>query len=340
MSKLRAFGLFALLLALSLALSGCAPVMENGVPMPPMWIRPLALPIAAAISFFNDRVLAPLGLASIGLSIILVTILLKLLLYPLTKKQLDSMRKMQELQPQMKEIQEKYGKDREKLAQKQMELYREAGVNPAMGCLPVLLQMPILFAFYYALLALGPKLQEPFLWIPNLAFPEYFAGMSWLTPLTPSHLLSPQVLPYLALPVLYVLSQVALQRMSQAANPTAMPGSTNTMMLLMPLMFGYITLLVPSGLTLYWVTSNILQIIQQGLTTGWAGLIPGAKPAQATPAAPKASAQKAAPAASGASAASASSNTDKGGTEPAATTATGGPEMSAGRRRKMRKKKR
>ncbi|MCS6843759.1 MAG: YidC/Oxa1 family membrane protein insertase [Caldilineales bacterium] len=338
MSKVRAVGLIVLLLALSVVLSGCAPVMEDGVPMPPMWIRPLALPIAAAISFFNDRVLAPLGIASIGLSIILVTILLKLLLYPLTKKQLDSMRKMQELQPQMKEIQEKYGKDREKLAQKQMELYREAGVNPAMGCLPILLQMPILFAFYFALLALGPKLQEPFLWIPNLAFPEYFAGMSWLTPLTLSHLLSPQVLPYLWLPILYVVSQIALQRMSQAANPTALPGSTNTMMMLMPLMFGYITLLVPSGLTLYWVTSNILQIIQQGLTTGWAGLIPGAKPAQPAPAATKGSAPKATPAPSSASATAA--NPKGSAAEPAAAKAAPAPEMSAGRRRKLRKKKR
>ena len=108
-------------------------------------------------------------MASWGLAIILVTILIRALLYPLTRKQMQSMKKMQSIQPKMKEIQEKYGKDREKLSQKQMELYKEEGVNPAGGCLPLLIQMPILFAFYYALLLLGDKLDEPFLWIPNLA---------------------------------------------------------------------------------------------------------------------------------------------------------------------------
>ena len=193
---------------------------------------------------------------------------------------MQSMKKMQSVQPKMKELQEKYGKDREKLSQKQMELYREEGVNPAGGCLPLLIQMPILFAFYYALLTLGDKLDEPWLWIPSLAQPAYFGGMSWLTPVTIQHLLSPDVWPYLILPVIYVVSQLFMQRMSQAANPSSMPGSTNTIMMLMPLMFGYITLIVPSGLSLYWVTSNILQIIQQGLDHGLDGPVAaaGARP--------------------------------------------------------------
>ena len=192
------------------------------------------------------------------------------------------MKKMQSIQPKMKEIQEKYGKDREKLAQKQMELYKQEGVNPAGGCLPLLIQMPILFAFYYALLLLGPKLNEPFLWIPSLAFPEYGQGMAWLQPLTPAHLLSPAVLPFLILPIIYIVTQFIMQRMSQASNPSTVGGgSMNTVMMLMPVMFGYITLIVPSGLSLYWVTSNILQIIQQGLATGWSGLLPAKKTAPA-----------------------------------------------------------
>ncbi len=343
MSRRRALSLLLLFVLLALLLSGCAPQMVDGRPMPPAWIRPIADPLAWAINFVDQRLLAPLGIDSIGWAIILVTLFLRILLYPLTKKQMDSMRKMQQIQPQMKEIQEKYGKDREKLAQKQMELYKEAGVNPAMGCLPLLLQMPILFAFYYALLSLGPALEESWLWIPNLAFPAYYAGMSWLTPLSISHLLSPEVLPFLILPIIYVVSQLISQRMSQAANPTPMGGSTNTMMMLMPLMFGYITLIVPSGLTLYWVTSNILQIIQQGLTTGWGGILPAPKP-------------KPAPAAVGASAAASrggskpvSATTSQGGNKPSSTTksvaeptAEPAPEsqLSAGRRRKMRKKKR
>lgn len=324
MSKKRALSLLILLALVAILLAGCAPVQDaEGNVSAPTWIAWLAAPLAAVIQALYEKVLTPLGLASYGLAIILVTILIRLLLYPLTRKQMESMKKMQAVQPKMKELQEKYGKDRNKLAEKQMELYREEGVNPAGGCLPLLIQMPILIAFYYALLMLGPKLDQPFLWIPSLAFPPYFGGMSWLTPVTLQHLLSPDVWPYLILPVVYVVSQIIMQRMSQSANPSQLPGSTNTMMMMMPLMFGYITLIVPSGLSVYWVTSNILQIIQQGLTTGWTGLWPLRAPAAAG--ATKAGAK------SGSTAAAVS--------EPASGSAAAADEMSAGRRRKMRKKK-
>jgi YidC/Oxa1 family membrane protein insertase len=325
MSKKRALSLLILLAVMALVISGCAPVQDaEGNVSAPTWIAWLAKPLAAVIELLYNKVLTPLGLASMGLAIILVTVLVRVLLYPLTRKQMESMKKMQAIQPKMKELQEKYGKDRNKLAEKQMELYRAEGVNPAGGCLPLLIQMPILIAFYYALLTLGPKLDQPFLWIPSLAFPPYFGGMSWLTPVSLAHLLSPDVWPYLILPVIYVVSQIIMQRMSQAANPSQLPGSTNTMMMMMPLMFGYITLIVPSGLSLYWVTSNVLQIIQQGFTTGWTGLWPLRTPATA-PAGAKSGAK--------------TSSTAVATTEAAANGASSMDEMSAGRRRKMRKKK-
>lgn len=328
MSKRRALSLLILLAIVAVMVSGCAPVQDaEGNISAPTWIAWLSTPLAWIIQFVYDRILTPIGLASYGLAIILVTILIRVLLYPLTKKQMESMKKMQAVQPKMKELQEKYGKDRNKLAEKQMELYREEGVNPAGGCLPLLIQMPILFAMYYALLSLGPKLDQPFLWIPSLAFPPYFGGMSWLTPVSLQHLLSPEVWPYLILPVIYVVSQILMQRMSQAANPSQMPGSTNTIMMLMPLMFGYITLVVPSGLTLYWVTSNILQIVQQGLMAGWTGLWPLRTPATATAGA------------SGAKGSAKASQTAVIAGEPSAGSASAANEMSAGRRRKMRKKK-
>jgi YidC/Oxa1 family membrane protein insertase len=326
MSKRRALSLLILLVIVAVAVSGCAPIQDaEGNISAPAWIAWLSTPLAWIIEFVYTSILTPIGLASYGLAIILVTILIRLLLYPLTKKQMESMKKMQAIQPKMKELQEKYGKDRNKMAEKQMELYREEGVNPAGGCLPLLIQMPILFAMYYALLSLGPQLDQPFLWIPSLAFPPYFGGMSWLTPVTIQHLLSPEVWPYLILPVIYVVSQLLMQRMSQAANPSQMPGSTNTIMMLMPLMFGYITLVVPSGLTLYWVTSNILQIGQQGLTTGWTGLWPLRTPATATATSAKGGAK--------------ASQTAVVASEPAPGSAAAASEMSAGRRRKMRKKK-
>ena len=170
MPRKRVLSLLLLLAVLALVASGCAPqVAEDGSVSAPTWIAPLAKPLEWLIEAVYTYVLTPIGLASWGLAIILVTILIRALLYPLTRKQMQSMKKMQSIQPKMKEIQEKYGKDREKLSQKQMELYKEEGVNPAGGCLPLLIQMPILFAFYYALLLLGDKLDEPFLWIPNLA---------------------------------------------------------------------------------------------------------------------------------------------------------------------------
>jgi YidC/Oxa1 family membrane protein insertase len=325
MSKKRALSLLFLLLLVTLLVSGCMPVAdEQGNLTAPTWIGWLSDPLAWVIELVHDRLLDPIGLASYGWSIILVTILIRVVLYPLTKKQMQSMKKMQSVQPKMKELQEKYGKDRNKLAEKQMELYRQEGVNPAGGCLPLLIQMPILFAFYYALLTLGDKLDEPFLWLPSLAFPTYFGGLSWLTPISFDHLLSPSVWPFLILPVIYIVSQVIMQRMSTAANPSQLPGSTNTIMMMMPLMFGYITLIVPSGLTLYWVTSNVLQIIQQGLTTGWTGLYPWRAPATAPSASSKPSVK--------------AGQTAMVASEPSPGSA-GPNELSAGRRRKMRKKK-
>ena len=325
MPRKRVLSLLLLLAVLALVASGCAPqVAEDGSVSAPTWIAPLAKPLEWLIEAVYTYVLTPIGLASWGLAIILVTILIRALLYPLTRKQMQSMKKMQSIQPKMKEIQEKYGKDREKLSQKQMELYKEEGVNPAGGCLPLLIQMPILFAFYYALLLLGDKLDEPFLWIPNLAYPEYGQGMAWLQPITPAHLLSPAVLPFLILPIIYVVTQFIMQRMSQASNPSVGGGSANTVMTLMPVMFGYITLIVPSGLSLYWVTSNILQIIQQGLATGWTGLPFVKKAAPATATAGAAPAKGAVVTTTGATAAVTGTTED----------------LSAGRRRKMRKKKR
>ena len=337
MSNKRALSLLLLLVVAVLLLSGCMPVKDaQGVYTAPPWIAWLAYPLNQLILFVYNSILTPIGLASYGLAIILVTILIRLLLYPLTRKQMQSMKKMQAIQPKMKEIQEKYGKDREKLSQKQMELYKQEGVNPAGGCLPLVIQMPFLFAFYYALLMLGPKLNQPFLWIPSLALPSYGQGMGWLQPITPAHLLSPAVLPYLVLPILYILSQFVMQRQSQSSNPAAgAGGSTNTIMMLMPVMFVYITLIVPSGLTLYWFTSNVLQILQQGFSTGWSNILPSKKqPALVT------TGSKSAVVATKSTTANASPSTSSN-TSSSISSGTGEfDDMGAGRRRKMRKKKR
>jgi YidC/Oxa1 family membrane protein insertase len=183
----------------------------------------------------------------------------------------------------MKEIQDKYKNDREGLAQAQMKLYGEAGVNPFMGCLPMLVQMPIWIALYNALSQLSHEglLYEGFFWIPSLAGPvaDRGAGMGWLWPLPPSIGWIP-ALSYLVLPVVLVISQYYMQQMMTPPNPDPQQASMNSMMKFMPLMFGYFSLVVPSGLTLYWFTSNMLALAQQYFTQN--SLKPAAASAGAT----------------------------------------------------------
>lgn len=213
---------------------------------------------------------------SYGLAIILFTVLVRVLTYPLTQKQLESSKAMQELQPKIQALQKKYGKDKEKLSQETMQIYKEHGVNPATGCLPMVIQMPIWIGLYRALLQMAQQgtLKEGFLWIPTLAQPN---GIGWLT--SPANWSFPNTLLYLILPIVTVVSQVIVQRMITPAVDGGDDGQQammSQMMNFMPLMFGFFALEVPSGLTLYWATSNILQIVQQYFITGWDNVLPKA----------------------------------------------------------------
>ncbi|HXV41619.1 MAG TPA: membrane protein insertase YidC [Anaerolineae bacterium] len=225
--------------------------------------------IALALVFFNDMLESINIPYAFGFAIILFTIVVRLATFPLNMQQIKSSKAMQELQPRMKELQEKYKNDREKLAQEQMALYKEAGVNPLGGCLPTLVQMPIWFALYQALVQLSHEglLNQGFFWIPSLAGPVTYqnGGLSWLWPLPPS-IGWAAALAYLVLPVLLVVSQYYMQQMMTPPNPDPQQASMNSMMKIMPVMFGYFSLIVPSGLTLYWFTSNILALIQQYFT--------------------------------------------------------------------------
>lgn len=179
-----------------------------------------------------------LGFGSYGLAIILLTIVIKTLLYPLTAKQMQSMKAMQMLQPKMKKIQEKYRDNQQMMQQKMAELYQNAGVNPLAGCLPMLIQMPILMGMYYALFNFDYGGAEPsFLWLPSLS----------------------QTDPIYILPVLSALTTFLQQKISM----TETTQQTKMLMIILPLFIGWISLNFPSGLVLYWVTMNVVQIIQQ-----------------------------------------------------------------------------
>ena len=236
--------------------------------------------IAGALTTFADLI-GGLGIPySFGLAIILFTLVIKLITLPLTFQQLRASKAMQELQPELQKLQKKYKGDREKLAQAQMELYKESGVNPLGGCLPTLIQFPIWIGLYRAILDLANRgvLSEGFLWIPSLAEPQ---GLSWLWPLPPSVGWATAAA-FLVLPILTVISQIIVQKMMTPPNPDPQQATMNQMMILMPFMFGFFALQVPQGLALYWVTSNIFALIQQLFVTGWGGFKLAPTPAKAS----------------------------------------------------------
>lgn len=183
-----------------------------------------------------------LGIPSYALAIVLLTLLIKIVLFPLTQKQMVSMRKMQQIQPKIKEIQEKYRKkDPQKMQQKMMELYREHNVNPMAGCLPVLIQMPILIALFRALS------NKNFNFIN-----DQHAGFFWIEKLN-------MVDPYFILPVLAAVTTYMQTRLT--TSPTDQ--TQRIMLYTMPIFIGWISTTVPSGLVLYWIVFNILGYAQQ-----------------------------------------------------------------------------
>ncbi|MEN6414015.1 MAG: YidC/Oxa1 family membrane protein insertase [Veillonellales bacterium] len=177
------------------------------------------------------------GLANYGLAIVLMTIVIKMALYPLTAKQVRSMKGLQILQPKMKELQEKYKDKPEKLKKEMAVLYQEAGVNPLAGCLPLLVQMPILIGIFYAIRDFSYVNIPTFLWVKDLS----------------------QADPTYILPVLSAASTYWMQKQTS----TEMTQQNKMMLIFMPLFIGYISTTFPAGLVVYWVMSNIIQIAQQ-----------------------------------------------------------------------------
>ena len=182
------------------------------------------------------------GFGSYGLAIILLTVLMKIILYPLTVKQLQSMRAMQQIQPKMQRLQEKYKDNPQLLQQKMVKLYQDAGVNPMAGCLPMLAQMPILMAMYYTLFNFDYGGVTPsFLWLPNLSETD----------------------PTYILPLLSALSTFVLQKISMVSTSGTSNTQSKIFMIIMPLFIGWISLNFPAGLILYWITMNVVQMVQQ-----------------------------------------------------------------------------
>ncbi|XP_010531472.1 PREDICTED: ALBINO3-like protein 1, chloroplastic [Tarenaya hassleriana] len=209
-----------------------------------------------------------------GFAIILLTVLVKAATFPLTKKQVESAMSMRSLQPQIKAIQERYAGDQERIQLETARLYKLAGINPLAGCLPTLATIPVWIGLYRALSNVADEglLTEGFFWIPSLAGPTTIAsrqngsGISWLFPFVDGHppLGWSDTLAYLVLPLLLVISQyVSIQIMQSSQNNDPNMKNSQAVTKFLPLMIGYFSLSVPSGLSLYWLTNNILSTAQQ-----------------------------------------------------------------------------
>ena len=197
----------------------------------------LSKPLYWLLSFFNGLV------GNWGVAIILLTLLVKALFYKLSEKSYRSMARMRKVGPRLAALKERFGDDRQKLNQAMMELYKTEKINPMGGCLPLLIQMPVFIALYWALLESVELRQAPFIfWIKDLSVMD----------------------PYYILPIIMGISMVIQQKLS----PTPMADPVQAkMMMALPLIFTVFFAFFPSGLVLYWVANNILTISQQWVIT-------------------------------------------------------------------------
>ena len=196
------------------------------------WFHVIAKAIFDAMMFVDQYV------NSLALSIIIITLGLKIVLFPLANKSYVSMAKMRKIQPEMKALQEKHGDDRQTLGLEMMNLYKKHQVSPASGCWPILIQIPIFFAMYKVILmSFEFRQAELGFWIHDMSMKD----------------------PFFVLPILMGISMIVQQRM----NPQPLDETQKMVMNVMPIAFTVLFLFFPAGLVLYWLTNNVLSIAQQ-----------------------------------------------------------------------------
>ncbi|GGB43075.1 YidC family membrane integrase SpoIIIJ [Virgibacillus dakarensis] len=231
--------LLATFIGLLALLSGCTSVNEPITPESEgFWNKYFVYPMSQLITYF-----ANLFDGNYGLAIVIVTIIIRLVLLPLNVKQLKSSKAMQDIQPQLKELQKKYSsKDantQQKLQQETMALFQKHGVNPLAGCLPIFVQMPVLIAIYHAIMRTEAIKDHGFLWV-QLGAPD----------------------PYYILPLIAGGATFLQQKLMMAGSPAAQNPQMMVMLYVMPIMITVFALFFPSALALYWVVGNIFMVAQ------------------------------------------------------------------------------
>jgi len=196
------------------------------------WLTVLAYPLFVVLNWLHNLV------HNWGTAIILLTVLIKLVFYPLSAASYKSMAKMRKLAPRLQHLKERYGDDRQKLHEAMMKIYQEEKINPLGGCLPILVQIPVFIALYWVLLGAVELRQAPFaLWITDLSAPD----------------------PYYVLPIVMAITSFIQVKLS----PSSPDPVQQKVMMAMPVIFSIMFLFFPAGLVLYWLINNVLSILQQ-----------------------------------------------------------------------------
>ena len=219
----------------------------------------LTRPIFYTLNFFGDLT------GNFGLAILILTVLIKIILFPLANKGYESMSKMKKLQPEIEKLKERSGDDKTKMQQEMMELYKKEKMNPLAGCFPILLQMPVFFALYKTLFITIEMRHEPFiLWIKDLSAPDptTIFNLFGLLPFEPTAV--PVVGAFLGIGVLPILMGVAMWFQTKLNPPPADPTQAQ-IFAMMPFVFVFIFAPFAAGLVLYWFWNTFLGIIQQWL---------------------------------------------------------------------------
>ncbi|MCP4140074.1 MAG: YidC/Oxa1 family membrane protein insertase [Chloroflexi bacterium] len=250
-----------------------------------MWDTYIIIPMTNVLLFIYDII----G-HNFGIAIILFTILIRAITWPLTAQQLKGTQGMQELQKDKEwlGIQKKYKDDKEKLAQEQMRIYKERGINPFGSCLPTLIQFPVIIGLYQSIIRSLAATPLSLLNFSRNLYP--FLDVTEIVPLNSKFLWMdlgrPESLPIFGfdLPVLAVIVLITSYMQSKLMTPPANPGDQsaamgNMMSIYMPFFMGYLAMTFPSGLALYFITSNILGVAQYAMMgrANWSNLIPGRK---------------------------------------------------------------
>ncbi|HKT17207.1 MAG TPA: membrane protein insertase YidC [Stellaceae bacterium] len=230
------------------------------------WFWFLTKPIFLTLDFFYGLI------GNFGLAIMLLTVIIKLIFFPLANKSYKAMSKMKQLQPEMQKLRERFGDDKAKLNQEMMALYKRVGANPMAGCLPIAIQIPVFFSLYKVLYVTIEMRQAPFFgWIHDLSAPDptSFANLFGLLHFTPPHILMIG-----AWPIIMGITMFLQQKL----NPQPPDPVQAKMFMALPFVFTYMLAQFASGLVIYWAWNNTLSIAQQWVIMRRAGVTRGGKP--------------------------------------------------------------